>query len=212
MLLVFDLDGTLIDSRLDIAASCNAALIALGRAALPVDVVAGFVGDGARKLIARALEMEVDDPLVDRGLEAFIDFYLAHPIDRTTWMAGAKDVLSLAPKHTLAIATNKRTSVALAIVRALGAEERFAAITGGGDGPLKPDPASIHRVARETGHVGDPRSVWMIGDGPQDVLAGKAFGATTVAVCGGFHSEGRLREASPDHLLQSLVELPALLG
>jgi phosphoglycolate phosphatase-like HAD superfamily hydrolase len=211
MLLVFDLDGTLVDSRLDIAASCNAALLALGRKALPAEVVAGFVGDGARKLIARALEMDATEPLVDRGLEAFIDFYLAHPVVHTTWMAGALEALSLAPKHTLALATNKRTSVALAIVRALGAEESFAAITGGGDGPLKPDPASIRRVVQETGYVGDPRSVWMIGDGPQDVLAGKAFGATTVAVQGGFHSEAKLRDASPDHLLVTLEELPALL-
>jgi len=210
MLLVFDLDGTLIDSRLDIAASCNAALVAVGREPLPVEVVAGFVGDGARKLMARALELELDDPLVDRGLDAFIDFYLAHPIEHTKWMPGALEALELG--HTLAIATNKRTSVALAIVRALGKERAFAAIVGGGEGPLKPDPHSIHSVVKTTGYSGEPRSVWMIGDGPQDVRAGKAFGATTVAVLGGFHPESRLREASPDHLLRSLEELPALVG
>lgn len=212
MLLVFDLDGTLIDSRLDIAEACNVALVAVGRAPLPVDRIASFVGDGVRNLLARALECAQDDPRVDEALAPLLDHYMANPITHTTWMPGAREALDLRARHVLGLATNKRTKVALAILDALGVRDAFASVVGGGDGPLKPDPAAIHRIAREARWTGAPRSVWMIGDGPQDIGAGKAAGATTVAVAGGFHSKETLAALSPDHLLDSLVDLPALVG
>ncbi len=210
MLLVFDLDGTLIDSRRDIADACNVALSAVGRPPLPMEEIATFVGDGVRNLLSRALGCPSDDPLIDDALVPLIDHYLAHPITHTTWMPGAREALNLASDHVLCVATNKRTKVALAILDALGVREKFAAVTGGGDGPLKPDPAAIHALVARVGWTGDPRSVWMIGDGPQDVGAGIGAGATTVAVAGGFHSKERLATLKVDYLLDSLSELPAL--
>ncbi len=210
-LLVFDLDGTLIDSRLDIADACNAALIALGRRALPVEAISSFVGDGVRALLGRALDCAPSDTLVDRALEPLLAHYMAHPIAHTTWLPGAREALSLGSDHVLAVATNKNTHVALAILEALGVRSKFAAIVGGGDGPLKPDPACLHRIAREVGWSEDSKTMWMIGDGPQDIGAGKAAKATTVAVAGGFHSKETLAGLDADHLLDSLLDLPRFL-
>ncbi len=211
MLLVFDLDGTLIDSRRDIADACNVALVAVGRHALPIEEIAKFVGDGVRNLLSRALGCAADDPLIDRALVPLIDHYMAHPITHTTWMPGAREALNLASDHVLCVATNKRTKLAIAILEALRVTDKFAAVTGGGDGPLKPDPAAIHWLVDKVRWTGEPRSVWMIGDGPQDIGAGVAAGATTVAVAGGFHSKERLATLGADYLLDSLLELPALL-
>lgn len=211
-LLVFDLDGTLIDSRRDIADACNVGLVAVGRKPLPVDEIAMFVGDGIRNLLSRALGCPADAPLVDAALVPLLDYYVAHPITHATWLPGAREALELAAEHVLCLATNKRTKVALAILDALGVRDKFAAITGGGDGPLKPDPAAIRWLVDRVGWVGEPTSVWMIGDGPQDIGAGKAARATTVAVAGGFHSKEHLGALGPDHLLDSLLELPALLA
>jgi phosphoglycolate phosphatase len=211
-LLVFDLDGTLIDSRRDIADACNVGLVAVGRPPLPVDEIATFVGDGIRNLLSRALGCPADYPLVDEALVPLLEYYVAHPIAHTTWLPGAREALELASDHVLCLATNKRTKVALAVLEALGVRDKFAAVTGGGDGPLKPDPAAIHWLVNHVGWVGEPKSVWMIGDGPQDIGAGKAAGATTVAVAGGFHSKEHLEALHADHLLDSLLELPPLLG
>lgn len=211
MLLVFDLDGTLIDSRRDIAECCNAALVDLGRAPLAEARIATYVGDGARKLLARALESD-DASLLDRAMESFARHYLARPVRHTKWLPGAENCLHLRGEHLLAVATNKREDIAVAIVEALGAREAFACVVGGGGGPLKPDPAALARAVRESGFGGDARDVWMIGDGPQDVGAGKAFGATTVAVLGGFHSKEKLEALGPDHLIASLADLPPLLA
>jgi phosphoglycolate phosphatase len=213
MLLIFDLDGTLIDSRFDIAAACNAALVAIGKTALPVEKIATFVGDGAHNLMRRALGEDASDSLIDAALPVLTAYYLAHPVEHTRWLPGAAEALeTLAHEHTIALATNKGASVAHAILGALGVIDRFAAVIGGGELALKPDPACIHAIAKQTGFAGDIADIWMIGDGPQDIGAGKAAGSTTVAVLGGFHPEGRLRALRPDHLLASLGELGPLLA
>ena len=94
-LVIFDLDGTLIDSRLDLVHSVNAALRHIGRAALPDDVIASYVGDGAPILIQRALGGEaVDDALVRQGLQFFLSYYREHKLDHTTVYAGVKEALS----------------------------------------------------------------------------------------------------------------------
>ncbi|MDB4945578.1 MAG: Phosphoglycolate phosphatase [Labilithrix sp.] len=206
--LLFDLDGTLVDSRGDIAASCNAALEAHGRAALPLRRILPMVGDGARALVARALGVFEADAAVGPVLATFQAHYLAHPCEHTVLLAGAREILETAARAGLpcALVTNKPRDIALALLDALGLRESFAAVWGAGDGPLKPAPDSVLAVTRALG-VASP-SAWMIGDGPQDVGAGKAAGAFTVGVFGIAERE-RLLGSRPDLLVPSLT---ALLG
>jgi len=199
--LIFDLDGTLVDSRRDIAIACNSALISIGRAPLDERLVCSFVGDGARMLIRRALG-EADEALVTETLDRFIAYYLAHAVVHTTLMPGALEALDALADLPLAVATNKRRDVALAVLDGVGIRNRFSRIWGGGDGAPKPDPACIDALAG-----GDKKNAWMIGDGVQDIRAGKNAGVRTVAVLGGFHEEQTLRALAPDHVIGSLVEL-----
>jgi phosphoglycolate phosphatase len=207
--LAFDLDGTLVDSRLDIAATCNHVLAAAGRPALHADVIATFVGDGVRALLARAFEYAYDDAHLGPLTDTFVAYYAAHPADHTTWMPGALGVLDAVAAWPLAVVTNKARAVTLAVLEALGTGGRFAFVYAGGDGPLKPSAAPIVAVARAL-RV-EPSALWVVGDGDQDILAARAAGSFAVAVRGGFTGDERLRAASPDAFLSSLAELPALI-
>jgi phosphoglycolate phosphatase len=208
--LIFDLDGTLVDSRADIASACNAALTAEGVLPLPDNQILRFVGDGAPALVARALKASVGAAraaeLQDRTLEAFQEHYEAHPCARTVLLPGAREVLQTSLPS--AVVTNKPRAVAELVLDGLAIRSAFAAVWGGGDGPLKPDPAGIRSVLKAVGVAA--AEAWMIGDGPQDVLAGKAAGAFTIAIPG-IADEARLREASPDLVVSSLLEVAELV-
>jgi phosphoglycolate phosphatase len=205
----FDLDGTLIDSRLDIAAACNHILVAEGRVPLEPEIIARFVGDGVRALLSKAFGLPVDAPALDDLEEAFVARYAAHPVEQTTWMPGALAALDALRDLPLAVLTNKARSVTLAVLDAMGESARFAFVYAGGDGPLKPHPEGVLAVAR--GLAVPPEALWVVGDGWQDLDAAHAAGSVAVAVLGGFTTEARLLEAKPHALLGSLVELPDLL-
>ena len=208
-LVTFDLDGTLVDSRGDIAAACNHALASVGRDELSLATISGFVGDGGRKLLERALKVQAEDPLVDVALAAFEAYYLAYPAVHTVFLPGAREALDALRQHPLALATNKARGPALAVLDALGIRDRFAAVFAGGDGPLKPDPECLLRLCRALSV--SAADTFMVGDGPQDIGAGRAAGCITVAVLGGFHDEAKLRALAPDYLLRTLHELPAVV-
>jgi phosphoglycolate phosphatase len=206
----FDLDGTLIDSRRDIAAACNHVLARAGREPLDEAIIASFVGDGARALLARAFGIERSSAELDEPLEQFVRYYTENPITHTQWMAGAISTLDALRAYPLAVVTNKTRTVSLTIIDALGARSRFAVLYGGGDGPLKPSPEPIWSIARQLGV--SPADLWVVGDAPQDVNAGRAAGSPTIGVLGGFAPEDRLREAAPDRLISSLAQLQGLVG
>ena len=207
--IVFDLDGTLADTRLDIAGACNHVLVSLGRPAQTVGAIAGFVGDGARSLLARAFGVDRSDPLLDEALACFEAYYPHHAADHATWMPGAREALAAVRHLPLALATNKPRSATLPLLEALGMAAHFRAVVAGGDGPLKPDPTPIRSALAPLGVA--PENAWVVGDGPQDVGAGRAAGAATVAVLGGFASEERLRAAGPDRVIGSMHELATLV-
>lgn len=207
---VFDLDGTLIDSRADIAAAVNHVLHELGYATLPLEQVMGYVGDGAGHLIMRAAGLPVDAPELKPILEQFLEYYTAHAADNTTWMPGAIEALDALASCPLAICTNKPKVTTLAVLNAFGVVDRFAAIIGGGDLPLlKPDPLPLLTIAEQL-HCAVETLV-IVGDGPQDVEAGKRAGAFTIGVRGGIASPERLLASDPDLVLHSLWELPAAI-
>lgn len=204
--LLFDLDGTLVDSRRDIADACNAARVAHGLAALSLEAIMPMVGDGARALVARAFDAAPDSAVVDAALATFRASYLASPAANTVLLPGVREVLDVAKALRLpcAVVTNKPHDVTTLVLEALGIDLFFTAIWGGGDGPLKPAPAGVLDVLARLGVA--PGDAWMIGDGPQDIGAGKAAGCFTIGVPGIAERE-RLVASGPDLLCESLVEL-----
>ena len=178
-LVIFDLDGTLIDSRLDLVHSVNAALRHIGRPELPDDVIASYVGDGAPILIQRALGGEaVDEAIVRQGLQFFLSYYREHKLDHTTVYEGVKESLanvqlgSNGTRRKLAVLSNKPVVPSRAIVEALGLGPFFTQIYGGNSfATKKPDPEGARKLLEEAGvrlgnwlNVNEARSLWQIPD------------------------------------------------
>ena len=220
-LVVFDLDGTLIDSRLDLVHSVNAALRHIGRTELPDDVIASYVGDGAPILIQRALGGEVvDEALVRKGLEFFLKYYREHKLDHTTVYPGVAEALAAiqnsasqsqngAPRK-LAVLSNKPVVPSKAIVDALGLGQFFSQIYGGNSFPTKkPDPEGARRLLEEYGL--QPQHAAIIGDSHVDVNTGRNAGMVTIGVTYGF-APHTLQDEPPDVLVDHPHELPALFA
>lgn len=208
---VFDLDGTLVDSCADIAAAANYALERHGFATHEESAIASFVGDGARTLILRAAGIGEEHPLVPALVETFISHYAAHATARTTMMPGAREALLALAAFPLAVLTNKPQGPTLALLDHLGLSGLFVTIIAGGMlTRLKPDPLPLIHVAAQLAlPVG---RLTIVGDGPQDIECGKRAGATTIGIRGGIAAPERLVASNPDYLLDSLFELPALIA
>jgi 2-phosphoglycolate phosphatase len=209
---VFDLDGTLVDSRGDIVAAVNHALLATGRAALPGPVIVQYIGDGARALCARAARLAESSEDVDVLVADFLAYYVEHPIDFTRWMTGAQEALDeLASMGLpLGICTNKPRASTEAVLGALGIRTRFRAIVAGGDMlEKKPAPAPMLGVAKQLGVP--PDVCVMVGDLPQDVLGARRAGMRSIAIESGWGPRNRLLESRPDVMLASLLEVPEVI-
>jgi phosphoglycolate phosphatase len=216
-LVIFDLDGTLIDSRLDLVHSVNAALRHIGRPALPDDVIASYVGDGAPILIQRALGGEaVDEAIVRQGLQFFLSYYREHKLDHTTVYSGIREALTTirqasngAPRK-LAVLSNKPVLPSRAIVEALGLGPFFTQIYGGNSfATKKPDPEGARVVLEENGV--HPEEAAIVGDSHVDVETGHNAGLWTVGVNYGF-APHTLAERPPDVLVDTPDELAEVFG
>jgi phosphoglycolate phosphatase len=206
----FDLDGTLVDSRRDIAEAANHALEKSGRARLSHAELESYVGDGAPPLIARAARLDVDSAETNAMVADFLDFYAAHPVDYTTLTPGALEALRALDGLALAVCTNKPRRTAVAVLEGLGLASRFRSLVAGDDLPeRKPHPSMLRTVARQLSV--HPSELVMVGDGPQDIEAGRAAGSATVGVRGGIQGVERLVASAPDELIDTLAELPAAL-
>jgi len=202
-LVIFDLDGTLIDSRLDLVHSVNAALRHIGRPELPDDVIASYVGDGAPILIQRALGGEaVDEAVIRKGLEFFLSYYRAHKLDHTTVYPGIAYALAAvqnssngAPRK-MAVLSNKPVVPSRAIVDALGLGQFFSQVYGGNSfATKKPDPEGALQLLQESGVR--PEQAVIVGDSHVDIETGRNAGLWTVGVSYGF-APHTLRDAVPD--------------
>jgi phosphoglycolate phosphatase len=216
-LVIFDLDGTLIDSRLDLVHSVNAALRHIGRPELPDNVIASYVGDGAPVLIQRALGGEkIDEALVRKGLEFFLSYYREHKLDHTTVYAGIAEALasiqnaSNGSPRKLAVLSNKPVNPSRAIVDALGLGSFFAQVYGGNSfATKKPDPEGARKLLQESGV--SPEQAAIVGDSHTDVETGRNAGLWTVAVTYGF-APHTLADASPDVVVDHPNELAAVFS
>jgi phosphoglycolate phosphatase len=214
-LLVFDLDGTLIDSRLDLIHSVNAMLQHIGRPALDGDVIASYVGDGAPALVRRAVGDTDDEALFRAALEYFLGYYRIHKLDHTTVYAGMAETLaSLAVpsngvRRQMAVLSNKPVNPSRDIVQALGLGDFFVRVYGGNSFTTKkPDPLGALTILQETGSAADEALI--IGDSSIDVLTGRNAGLWTCGVTYGFAPDS-LEEVPPDVLVETPRELGELL-
>jgi phosphoglycolate phosphatase len=216
-LVIFDLDGTLVDSRLDLVHSVNAALRHIGRRELPDDVIASYVGDGAPILIQRALGGEaVDEALVRKGLEYFLSYYREHKLDHTTVYPGIAKALAAIQRsangqhRTMAVLSNKPVNPSRAIVEELGLGQFFAHVYGGNSFPSKkPDPEGARKLLTEIG-IG-PEQAAMVGDSHVDVRTGRNAGLWTIGVTYGFATHA-FEDEPPDVLVDSPQELAAVFA
>jgi phosphoglycolate phosphatase len=207
--LIFDLDGTLIDSGLDLALSVNATLEYMGRTPLPHERIYGYVGNGAAKLIEQALGPEATATECEQGLAHFLAYYRAHMLDNTVTYPGVREGLAALEGFAMAVLTNKPVRFSDAIVKGLGLSKYFRFVYGGNSFQTKkPDPAGMEVLLREFGVT--PQEAMIVGDSEVDVQTARNAGTWVCGVTYGLGLE-RLAEYPPDLLLDSLEELPTHL-
>jgi phosphoglycolate phosphatase len=209
-LFIFDLDGTLIDSRADICHALNLALTGLNIPILPESRVSDFVGEGVQKLVERSLRAatarEPERELVDNTVLLFREEYGQHLLDKTRLYPGVPEALSLLAWANFAVVTNKPESFSRRILNGLGIETRFCTILGGDSvRNRKPDPEALLKVMSQCNVP--PSETVMVGDSRVDIEAGKAAAVTTCGVLGGFRNREELETAGCDLLIENLIEL-----
>lgn len=209
-LFLFDLDGTLIDSKDDIATAVNQVLARMEFPLLPVSRVMEFVGNGVKRLLERTLReihnREPGEDLLREGIEIFREEYAKHLLDQTRLYPGVKDALSRLSWADMVVVSNKPERYSKPILEGLGISGLFRAIIGEETAhAYKPDPASLELAMELCGAA--PSDTVMVGDSSVDIVAGKAVGATTCAVTGGFHTREEILKHDPDLIINDLTEL-----
>ena len=206
--LIFDLDGTLIDSKRDLIRSVNAMLVEKGREALHEDTISGFIGHGAPQLVARALGNGSEEER-ERALKFFLAYYEGHKMDSTCAYPGVADALEELSGFSMAVLTNKPVRVSVRILEALGLAKFFRVVYGGNSFETKkPDPQGARKILSEFGTA--PTEAMLIGDSEVDVQTARNAGTLAAAVNYGFGTHDR--EAYPaDAYLDRLTELAVLL-
>lgn len=209
--LLFDLDGTLIDSKLDLVHSVNATLRELQRPALPAETVASYVGNGASVLVSKALGPGTSPSEFNRALEFFLAYYEAHKIDYTRAYPGVPEALDALSAMPMAVLTNKPVRISVDILEALGLAKYFRAIYGGNSFPTKkPDPQGATTILREFSLRAN--EAVMVGDSEVDVQTARNTGMFTAIVNFGFGTHDRVAHPA-DLYLHRLIDLvPALTG
>jgi phosphoglycolate phosphatase len=221
-LVVFDLDGTLIDSSADLCNAVNAALDHVGQPQLPNHLIAGYIGDGAAMLVRRALAAEITpaEALFEPAFAFFLDFYRAHKLDHTRCYPGVLDALTAIrtrnPHLPMAVLTNKPVHPSREICAALGLAPFFFQNYGGNSFPTKkPDPEGLLTLLREASAlINAPiaaHETVMIGDSDVDIRTARAIGAGSIGCSFGL-APHTVAAAQPDAIVASPAEWPAALG
>jgi len=207
--LIFDLDGTLIDSKRDLIHSVNAMLVEMGRETLHEDTIAGYIGRGAPQLVAQALGSGAVEEERERALKFFLAYYEEHKMDSTTAYPGVPEALEELQGFSMAVLTNKPVRVSVRILEALGLAKFFRAVYGGNSFETKkPDPQGARKILAEFSTV--PNEAALIGDSEVDVQTARNTGTLAVAVNYGFGVHDRVANPA-DIYLDTLTQLPELL-
>ena len=207
--IIFDLDGTLIDSVADLANSVNYTLAKLELPLHSTEEIRGFVGDGVQKLIKRSLGQSHQENFAD-GFAIFMEHYGLHCTDNTLLYPGVAETLPLlASQYTLGVLTNKSLKFTEKILQYLEIGAYFTEVLGGDSLPVKkPDPAGIFLMA-DRWNVDPAKELIMVGDHATDIEVGQRAGCKTVFIAG---TIGKKRGLTPDFIIESMRELPGLLG
>ena len=206
-LVIYDLDGTLVDTAQDIAQAVNHAVTSLGHAPLASREIRAGVGRGVAHLIGQCLQTD-DETRIAAGVQLFRDYYGAHLVDHSTLYPGTREALDYFRARTQVVLTNKPDPYAQDLLHALGIDGSFAQIVAAdGHAPIKPDPSAVFALLEAYGAA--PKEALMIGDSPIDVETGRRAGVLTAVVSHGFSDEADLRAARPDALVR---DFPALLA
>ena len=210
-LAVFDLDGTLIDSKLDLVHAVNAMLAHMGRTALAETAIASYIGNGAPVLMRRALGEEASEVEVAIALDYFIRYYHDHRVEHTRLYEGTAE--SLRELHEagvqLAVLTNKPVRISELILADLGIREFFFQTYGGNSFPeKKPHPMGLEKLLQQSG-VSRERAL-MIGDSHIDIRTARNASVFALGVTFGFQP-GTFAAEPPDALIDSMAELPAVV-
>lgn len=211
-LVIFDLDGTLVDSKQDLCNSVNATRTYMGLDMLPDDVVASYVGNGAPVLIKRAMGEGATEAQLEEALAYFLGYYRQHMLDFTRDYPGVRECLSELRnrRFKMAVLTNKPVRFSKEILVGLKLADFFFQVYGGNSFvDKKPHPIGIDTLMEEAG-VSRERT-WMVGDSSVDVLTARNAQVKSVGVTYGLKPY-TLDEAPPDLLLDSLADLPSHIG
>ena len=206
-LLVFDLDGTLIDSTLDLALSVNATRARASLPPLPIPQISSYIGNGAKMLIQRSLGPGVSSENVRQGLMFFLRYYYEHMLDNTRLYPGVREALDAWREGNaeLAVLTNKPVRFSTDLIAGLGLGDFFSRIYGGNSfSTKKPHPHGLRLIMRELGF--GPHQTMMIGDSAVDVLTARNAGTTSAGVTYGIRPED-FQENPPDILVDDLRDL-----
>lgn len=207
---IFDLDGTLIDSKLDLVLAVNAAMTHMGHAELDHETIAAYVGNGAPVLMRRALGSEASDEECQRALDFFLRYYREHMLDNTVAYPGVRGGLAAMNGRAMAVLTNKPVRISQMILDGLGLGDYFRFVYGGNSFETKkPDPYGVNLLLRDFGV--SAREAMIVGDSDVDVQTARNAGSWSCGVSYGLGSH-KLREVPPDVMVDSLEELPAILG
>ena len=207
--LVFDLDGTLIDSEVDLALSVNATLAQLGREALSHQQIFGYIGQGAPRLIEQALGPGATAEERQQGLEYFLAYYREHMLDNTVTHPGVREGLAALEGMSMAVLTNKPVRFSRMILEGLGLARYFRFVYGGNSFQTKkPEPTGMQTLLRDFGAT--PLQALLVGDSEIDVRTARNAGTWSCCVTYGLGKD-RLAEEPPDLLIDSLTELAAFL-
>lgn len=204
-LIIFDLDGTLIDSLDDLTNATNHMLLSLGRSAVTRDQVRGYVGQGARRLVEKALPAATADE-IERGLVLFLAYNEKHIVDQTSLYPGARETLTALREAglTLAVVSNKNVALCTKVLTTLGADGFFACVIGADSlAERKPAPQPLLKVLRDLGVP--PERAIMVGDSINDIAAGQAAGMATIGCTFGYGDLAEIEDA--DFMIDSLPEL-----
>jgi phosphoglycolate phosphatase len=213
---IFDLDGTLIDSKLDLALSVNAARAHMGLEPLEHEEIFGYVGQGAPMLIRQSLGDRATNENVEIALKYFLEYYRDHMLDNTVTYPGVREALAELDGRSaagaalqMAVLTNKPVRFSRMILEGLGLSRYFAYVYGGNSFERKkPDPVGVEVLLRDFGRT--PQEALMVGDSEIDILTARNAGIWACGVTYGLGSH-HLAQHPPDLLVNNLEELPGLL-
>jgi len=208
-LIIFDLDGTLINSLKDITISLNFTLEKLGLEKMDEERVRGYIGSGVKRLIEDVLG-SMDDNRIGEMISLFQEHHKKHLLDNTILYPGTKEVLQFYNKKKKAVISNKNKEFSLTILKGLGAEEYFDLILGPEDAQRrKPFPDPILNVLAKLNIK--PQKALMVGDNPIDIEAGKSAGVFTCAVTYGFSRKEDLENSNPDFIINGILDLKRII-